>query len=133
VAFTDEPGIDLGSIMKVKMPKRPGNAGADRARKIDETAIAEAMRCGGARSLVSLANLSRLQSWPPASCAPTGSSGRCRPRSRSAREYREQLHNFLRGPPTPSRSWQEGIIVDANRACSNCSAIPATTRLTEPL
>src|ERR1700680_2830706 len=83
--------------------------------------------------------------WQPASCAATGSSGGAQVsltlsnRTRlhavstrelrayrleralsttlsSAREYREQLQNFLEGSADAITHVQEGIIVDANRA-----------------
>ena len=61
VAFTDEPGIDLGSIMKVKMQSAPEMPVLIVRENVDETAIAEAMRVG-AQDAVTLANRSRLQS-----------------------------------------------------------------------
>ncbi len=61
VAFTDEPGIDLGAIMKVKTQSAPEMPVLIVRENIDETAIAEAMRMG-AQDAVTLANRSRLQS-----------------------------------------------------------------------
>src|SRR5450755_4820271 len=59
VAFIDELGIDLGSIMKVKMQSAPEMPVLIVRETVDETAIADAMRMG-AQDVVTLANRSRL-------------------------------------------------------------------------
>ncbi|MEA3107368.1 MAG: multidomain signaling protein FimX [Gammaproteobacteria bacterium] len=115
VAFTDEPGIDLGSIMKVKMQSAPEMPVLIVRENIDETAIAEAMRVG-AQDAVSLANLSRLQSVATRELRAYRLERALSTTLSSAREYREQLHNFLEGSADAITLVQEGIIVDANRA-----------------
>ena len=115
VAFTDEPGIDLGSIMKVKTQSAPEMPVLIVRENIDETAIAEAMRVG-AQDAVSLANLSRLQSVATRELRAYRLERALSTTLSSAREYREQLHNFLEGSADAITLVQEGIIVDANRA-----------------
>jgi diguanylate cyclase (GGDEF)-like protein/PAS domain S-box-containing protein len=115
VAFTDEPGIDLGSIMKVKTQSAPEMPVLIVRENIDETAIAEAMRMG-AQDAVSLANRSRLQSVATRELRAYRLERALSTTLSSAREYREQLQNFLEGSADAITHVQEGIIVDANRA-----------------
>jgi diguanylate cyclase (GGDEF)-like protein/PAS domain S-box-containing protein len=115
VAFTDEPGIDLAAIMKVKTQSAPEMPVLIVRENIDETAIAEAMRVG-AQDAVSLANLSRLQSVATRELRAYRLERALSTTLSSAREYREQLHNFLEGSADAITLVQEGIIVDANRA-----------------
>ena len=115
VAFTDEPGIDLAAIMKVKTQSAPEMPVLIVRENIDETAIAEAMRVG-AQDAVSLANRSRLQSVATRELRAYRLERALSTTLSSAREYREQLHNFLEGSADAITLVQEGIIVDANRA-----------------
>jgi multidomain signaling protein FimX len=115
VAFTDEPGIDLGSIMKVKTQSAPEMPVLIVRENIDETAIAEAMRMG-AQDAVTLANRSRLQSVATRELRAYRLERALSTTLSSAREYREQLQNFLEGSADAITHVQEGIIVDANRA-----------------
>src|SRR3979490_1044376 len=115
IAFIEELGIDLAAIMKVKQQNAPEMPVLIVRESVDEAAIADAMRLG-AQDAVTLANRSRLQS------VATRELRACRlgralstPLS-SAREYREQLQNFLEGSADAITHVQEGIIVDANRA-----------------
>jgi diguanylate cyclase (GGDEF)-like protein/PAS domain S-box-containing protein len=82
---------------------------------IDETAIAEAMRMG-AQDAVTLANRSRLQSVATRELRAYRLERALSTTLSSAREYREQLQNFLEGSADAITHVQEGIIVDANRA-----------------
>src|SRR5258708_12751628 len=61
VAFIEELGIDLASLMKVKQQSAPGMPVLIMREHVDEASIAEAMRLG-AQDVVTLANRSRLQS-----------------------------------------------------------------------
>ena len=115
VAFTDEPGIDLGSIMKVKMQSAPEMPVLIVRENVDETAIAEAMQMG-AQDAVTLANRSRLQSVATRELRTYRLERALSTTLSSAREYREQLQNFLEGSADAITHVQEGIIVDANRA-----------------
>ncbi len=115
VAFTDEPGIDLGSIMKVKMQSAPEMPVLIVRENVDETAIAEAMRMG-AQDAVTLGNRSRLQSVATRELRAYRLERALSTTLSSAREYREQLQNFLEGSADAITHVQEGIIVDANRA-----------------
>jgi len=115
VAFTDEPGIDLAAIMKVKTQSAPEMPVLIVRENIDETAIAEAMRVG-AQDAVSLANRSRLQSVATRELRAYRLERALSTTLSSAREYREQLQNFLEGSADAITHVQEGIIVDANRA-----------------
>ncbi|HXP67510.1 MAG TPA: hypothetical protein VN815_18670, partial [Steroidobacteraceae bacterium] len=60
IAFMDELSVDLVSIMKIKQQSAPGMPVVIVREKVDEAAIAEAMRLG-CQDLVSLANRERLQ------------------------------------------------------------------------
>jgi diguanylate cyclase (GGDEF)-like protein/PAS domain S-box-containing protein len=115
VAFADEPGIDLGSIMKVKTQSAPEMPVLIVRENIDETAIAEAMRMG-AQDAVTLANRSRLQSVATRELRAYRLERALSTTLSSAREYREQLQTFLEGSADAITHVQEGIIVDANRA-----------------
>jgi diguanylate cyclase (GGDEF)-like protein/PAS domain S-box-containing protein len=115
VAFTDEPGIDLGSIIKVKTQSAPEMPVLIVREHVDEAAIAEAMRMG-AQDAVTLANRSRLQSVATRELRTYRLERALSTTLSSAREYREQLQNFLEGSADAITHVQEGIIVDANRA-----------------
>ncbi len=115
VAFVDEPGVDLGSIMKVKMQSAPEMPVLIVRENIDEAAIAEAMRMG-AQDAVTLANRSRLQSVATRELRAYRLERALSTTLSSAREYQEQLQNFLEGSADAITHVQEGIIVDANRA-----------------
>jgi diguanylate cyclase (GGDEF)-like protein/PAS domain S-box-containing protein len=115
VAFVDEPGIDLGSIMKVKMLSAPEMPVLIVRETIDEAAIADSMRMG-AQDAVTLTNRSRLQSVATRELRAYRLERALSTTLSSAREYREQLQNFLEGSADAITHVQEGIIVDANRA-----------------
>ena len=115
VAFIDEPGVDLASIMKVKLQSAPEMPVLIVRENIDEAAIAEAMRVG-AQDAVSLANRPRLQSVATRELRAYRLERALSTTLSSAREYREQLQHFLEGSADAITHVQEGIIVEANRA-----------------
>ncbi len=115
VAFIDELEVDLASIMSVKAQNAPEMPVLVVREKIDEAAIAEAMRLG-AQDVVTLANPSRLQSVATRELRAHRLERALSTTLSSAREYREQLQNFLEGSADAITHVQEGIIVDANRA-----------------
>jgi PAS domain S-box-containing protein len=115
VAFIDELGIDLSALMKVKQQSAPGMPVLIIREHVDEAAIAEAMRLG-AQDVVTLANRSRLQSVATRELRAYRLERALSTTLSSAREYREQLPNFLEGLADAITHVQEGIIVDANRA-----------------
>ncbi|MGC1523532.1 MAG: EAL domain-containing protein [Steroidobacteraceae bacterium] len=115
VAFIEELGIDLASLMKVKQQSAPGMPVLIIREHVDEAAIAEAMRLG-AQDVVTLANRSRLQSVATRELRAYRLERALSTTLSSAREYREQLQNFLEGSADAITHVQEGIIVDANRA-----------------
>jgi PAS domain S-box-containing protein len=115
IAFIDELGVDLGSIMKVKMQSAPEMPVLIVRENIDEAAIADAMRLG-AQDAVTLANRSRLQSVATRELRAYRLERALSTTLSSAREYREQLQHFLEGSADAITHVQEGIIVDANRA-----------------
>jgi diguanylate cyclase (GGDEF)-like protein/PAS domain S-box-containing protein len=115
IAFIDELGVDLGSIMKVKTQSAPEMPVLIVRENIDEAAIAEAMRLG-AQDAVTLANRSRLQSVATRELRAYRLERALSTTLSSAREYREQLQTFLEGSADAITHVQEGIIVDANRA-----------------
>jgi multidomain signaling protein FimX len=115
VAFIEELGIDLASVMKIKQQTAPDMPVLIVREQIDEAAIAEAMRLG-AQDVVTLANRSRLQSVVTRELRAHRLERALSTTLSSAREYREQLQKFLEGSADAITHVQEGIIVDANRA-----------------
>jgi multidomain signaling protein FimX len=115
IAFIEELGIDLASLMKVKQQSAPAMPVLIMREHVDEAAIADAMRLG-AQDVVTLANRSRLQSVATRELRAYRLERALSTTLSSAREYREQLQNFLEGSADAITHVQEGIIVDANRA-----------------
>ena len=115
IAFIEELGIDLGSLMKIKQQSAPAMPVLIVREHVDEAAIADAMRLG-AQDVVTLANRSRLQSVATRELRAYRLERALSTTLSSAREYREQLQNFLEGSADAITHVQEGIIVDANRA-----------------
>src|ERR1700677_2148771 len=115
VAFIEELGIDLSSLMKIKQQSAPGMPVLIVREHVDEAAIADAMLLG-AQDVVPLANRSRLQSVATRELRAYRLERALSSTLSSAREYREQLQNFLEGSADAITHVQEGIIVDANRA-----------------
>jgi PAS domain S-box-containing protein len=115
VAFIEELGVELAAIMKVRQQTAPEMPVLIVRENVDEAAIAEAMRLG-AQDVVTLANRSRLQSVAARELRAYRLERALSTTLSSAREYREQLRNFLDGSADAITHVQEGIIVDANRA-----------------
>jgi diguanylate cyclase (GGDEF)-like protein/PAS domain S-box-containing protein len=115
IVFIEELGIDLASLMKVKQQSAPGMPVLIMREHVDEAAIADAMRLG-AQDVVTLANRNRLQSVATRELRAYRLERALSTTLSSAREYREQLQNFLEGSADAITHVQEGIIVDANRA-----------------
>jgi diguanylate cyclase (GGDEF)-like protein/PAS domain S-box-containing protein len=115
IAFMDELSVDLASIMKIKQQSAPGMPVLIVREKIDEAAIAAAMRLG-CQDVISLANRERLQAVASRELRAHRLERALTSTLSSAREYREQLQNFLEGSADAITHVQEGIIVDANRA-----------------
>ena len=115
VAFIEELGTDLSSIMKIKQQTAPEMPVLIVRTQVDENAIAEAMRLG-AQDVVTLENRSRLQSVVTRELRAHRLERALSTTLSSAREYREQLQKFLEGSADAITHVQEGIIVDANRA-----------------
>jgi multidomain signaling protein FimX len=115
IAFIDELGVDLASLMKVKQQSAPGMPVLIVREQVDEGAIADAMRLG-AQDVVTLANRNRLQSVATRELRAYRLERALSTTLSSAREYREQLQHFLEGSADAITHVQEGIIVDANRA-----------------
>jgi diguanylate cyclase (GGDEF)-like protein/PAS domain S-box-containing protein len=115
IAFIEELGIDLASIMKVKQQSAPEMPVLIVRENVDEAVIAEAMRLG-VQDVVTLANRSRLQSVATRELRAYRLERALSTTLSSAREYREQLQDFLEGSADAITHVQEGIIVDANRA-----------------
>jgi len=115
IAFIDELSVDLASIMKVRQQNATGMPVLIVRENVDEAAIAEAMRLG-CQDVVTLANRSRLQAVVTRELRAYRLERALSTTLSSAREYREQLQNFLEGSADAITHVQEGIIVDANRA-----------------
>jgi diguanylate cyclase (GGDEF)-like protein/PAS domain S-box-containing protein len=129
VAFIDELGTDLASIMKIKQQTAPEMPVLIVREQVDENVIAEAMRLG-AQDVVTLANRSRLQSVATRELRAHRLERALSTTLSSAREYREQLQKFLEGSADAITHVQEGIIVDANRAWLELFGYPGDDALT---
>jgi PAS domain S-box-containing protein/diguanylate cyclase (GGDEF)-like protein len=115
IAFIDELSVDLASLMKVKQQSAPGMPVLIVREAVDEAIIADAMRLG-CQDVVTLANRSRLQAVATRELRAHRLERALSTTLSSAREYREQLQNFLEGSADAITHVQEGIIVDANKA-----------------
>ena len=115
IAFIDELGIDLASVMKMRQQSAPEMPVLIVRENVDEASIAEAMRLG-VQDVVTLANRSRLQSVAARELRAYRLERALSTTLSSAREYRAQLQNFLEGSADAITHVQEGIIVDANTA-----------------
>jgi multidomain signaling protein FimX len=115
IAFIDELGVDLASIMKVKQQSAPGMPVLIVRESVDEAIIADAMRLG-CQDVVTLTNRNRLQSVATRELRAHRLERALSTTLSSAREYREQLQHFLEGSADAITHVQEGIIVDANKA-----------------
>ncbi len=115
IAFIEELGVDLPSLMKVKQQSAPGMPVLIVRESVDEAIIADAMRYG-CQDVVTLANRSRLQSVATRELRAHRLERALSTTVSSAREYREQLQHFLEGSADAITHVQEGIVVDANRA-----------------
>jgi PAS domain S-box-containing protein len=115
IVFIDELGIDLATLMTVKTKSAPEMPVLVVRDQVDEAAIAHAMRLG-AQDVVTLANCERLQYVTARELRAHRHERALHVTLSSAREYREQLQNFLEGSADAITHVKEGIIVDANRA-----------------
>jgi diguanylate cyclase (GGDEF)-like protein/PAS domain S-box-containing protein len=115
IVFILELDVELASIMQVKADSAPELPVLIVRDQVDESAIAEAMRLG-AQDVVTLANRSRLQSVATRELRAFRLERALSTTLSTAREYREQLTNFLHGSADAIIHVQEGIIVAANRA-----------------
>ena len=130
IAFIDELGIDLASIMKVKQQTAPEMPVLIVRENVDEAAIAEAMRLG-AQDVVTLANRSRLQAVVDAgSCAPIGWSAPCRPRSPRRASTASSCRTFSKARPMPSRTCRKASSSTPTARGWSCSATPGDDALT---
>ena len=115
IVFIDELGIDLASIMTLKGQNAAEMPVLIVRERVDEATIAEAMRLG-AQDVVTLTNRSRLQSVATRELRAYRLERALSATLSSAREYKDQLQNFLEGSADAITHVQEGIVVDANRA-----------------
>src|SRR5277367_2795974 len=115
VAVIEELGIDLASITKVRTQSAPEMPVLIVRGNVDEAAIADAMRLG-CQDAVTLANRNRLQAVVSRELRAFRLERALSTTLSSAREYREQLQNFLEGSADAITHVQEGIVVDANKA-----------------
>jgi multidomain signaling protein FimX len=132
IAFIDELGVDLASVMKVKQQSAPEMPVLIVRENFDEAAMADAMRLG-VQDVVTLANRSRLQSVATRELRAHRLERALSTTLSSAREYREQLQNFLEGSADAITHVQEGIIVDANSAWLELFGYSGTDALTGTL
>ena len=115
VAFIEELEIDLASIMKIKNASAPGMPVLVARAQVDEASIAEAMKLG-AQDVVTLANRQRLQAVATRELRAYRLERALNTTVSSAREYREQLQQFMEGSADAITHVQEGIVVEANKA-----------------
>ncbi len=129
IVFVDEIGVDLASIMMVKTQSAPEMPLLVMRESADEASIAEALALG-ANDVVTLAHRSRLQAVATRELRAYRLEHALSSTLSSAREYREQLQNFLDGSADAITHVQEGIVVDANRAWLELFGYPGEDELT---
>jgi len=133
VCFTEEQGIDLGTIMKVRNQFGPEVPVLIVRARVDEDVIAEAMRAG-AQDVVSLTNRNRLQSVVTRELRAFRLERALNATLNSAREYKQQLQTFLAGSADAIAHVADGIVVDANPAWLELFGFSEADALTgEPL
>ena len=129
IVFVDEIGVDLASIMMVKTQSAPEVPLLVMRESADEASIAEALALG-ANDVVTLAHRDRLQAVATRELRAYRLEHALSSTLSSAREYREQLQNFLDGSADAITHVQEGIVVDANRAWLELFGYPGEDELT---
>jgi diguanylate cyclase (GGDEF)-like protein/PAS domain S-box-containing protein len=115
VCFTEEQGIDLGTIMKIRNQFGPEVPVLIVRARVDEEVIAEAMRIG-AQDVISLGNRNRLQSVVTRELRAFRLERALNATLNSAREYKQQLQTFMAGSADAIAHVADGIVVDANPA-----------------
>jgi diguanylate cyclase (GGDEF)-like protein/PAS domain S-box-containing protein len=115
VVFSDEPGIDLASIMQIRSQSAPEMPVLTVRETLDEAAIADAMGMG-AKDAVTLANRRRLQAVVARELRVYRLGRELSSAQALEREHSAQLQNFLEGSADAITNVQEGIVVDANRS-----------------
>jgi PAS domain S-box-containing protein/diguanylate cyclase (GGDEF)-like protein len=115
VAFLDDLGTDLPTIVAARARSIANLPILVVRERIDEAMIAEAMKAG-AQDAVTLASIERLQLVVSRELRAYRHERALNTTLSSAREYRDQLQNFLEGSADAITHVQEGIIVDANNA-----------------
>ncbi len=110
-----EPGIDLGSVMKIRVQFGPEVPVLIARDGIDEAVIAEALRLG-AQDVVSLSNRARMQAVVSRELRSFRLERALNSTLSSAREYKKQLQAFMAGSADAIAHVNDGIIVDANPA-----------------
>jgi len=133
VCFSEEQGIDLGTIMKVRNQFGPEVPVLIVRARVDEEVIAEAMRAG-AQDVISLANRNRLQSVVTRELRAFRLERALNATLNSAREYKQQLQTFMTGSADAIAHVADGIVVDANPAWLELFGFPdAESLVGQPL
>ncbi len=115
VCFSEEQGIDLATIMKIRNQFGPEVPVLIVRTRVDEEVIAESMRAG-AQDVISLANRSRLQSVVTRELRAFRLERALNATLNSAREYKQQLQTLMTGSADAIAHVADGIVVDANPA-----------------
>jgi multidomain signaling protein FimX len=115
IAFLDDLGLDLATIVAARARSIANLPILVVRERVDEAIIAEAMKTG-ANDAVTLASIERLQFVVARELRAYRHERALNSTLSSAREYRDQLQNFLEGSADAITHVQEGIIVDANSA-----------------
>jgi multidomain signaling protein FimX len=129
IAFMDDLGIDLATIVASRTRSIATLPILVVRERVDEAAIAEAMK-SGAQDAVTLASIERLQSVVARELRAYRHERALNSTLSSAREYRDQLQNFLEGSADAITHVQEGIIVDANSAWTELFGYSSEEELT---
>ncbi len=115
VIFIEDPSFDLAGTMRLLVQGAPTLPVLIVRDHVDEAQIAAAMALG-ARDVVSLENRDRLQAVASRELHAHRLERALDKTLSTAREYREQLQNFLQGSADAICLVQEGIVVEVNRA-----------------
>jgi diguanylate cyclase (GGDEF)-like protein len=123
LVFVEAVNTPLDAVTRVRDQAAPAVPIIVARSNVDEAVIAEAMR-EGARDVVSLQHLNRLQAVVTRELRAFRMERALNETEASATEYKQQLQAFVEGSADAIAQVQEGIIVSSNRAWLELFGLP---------
>jgi diguanylate cyclase (GGDEF)-like protein len=123
IAFVGPDPDDIAKVMTICTQSHADVPVLIAREQVDEEIIANAMQ-QGARDVVSLKNIQRLQAVVKRELDAHRQGRTLSATINAAREYREQLKSFMAGSADAIAHVQEGIVVDANPAWLELYGLP---------